>query len=84
MSTVDPVRYAKGTVVAYTWQVSHNSRYGQPGPLAYKVDTHVVNRRIDKASREPEQPAGRNRASWLGIPQVRSFAAWAGRQTIIR
>lgn len=33
------------------WQVSHNSRYGQPGPLAYKVDTLVVNRRIDEAGR---------------------------------
>jgi len=36
---------------AIQWQVSHNSRYGQPGPLAYKVDTHVVNRRIDEAGR---------------------------------
>ena len=33
------------------WEVSHNSRYGQPGPLAYKVDTLIVNRRIEEASR---------------------------------
>ncbi len=33
------------------WQVSYNSRYGQPGRLAYKVDTLVVNRRIEEAER---------------------------------
>jgi hypothetical protein len=33
------------------WQVSHNSRYGQPGPLAYQIDTLIVNRRIEEASR---------------------------------
>lgn len=33
------------------WEVSHNSRYGQPGPLAYKLDTLIVNRRIEEASR---------------------------------
>ena len=32
-------------------EVSHNSRYGQPGPLAYKLDTLIVNRRIEEASR---------------------------------
>ena len=29
------------------WKVSYNSEYGQPGALAYKVDTLIVNRRID-------------------------------------
>lgn len=33
------------------WEVSHNSHYGQPGPLAYKLDTLIVNRRIEEASR---------------------------------
>src|ERR1700687_4983137 len=33
------------------WELSHNSRYGQPGPLAYKLDTLVVNRRIEAAGR---------------------------------
>lgn len=33
------------------WKVSHNSGYGQPGPLAYKLDTLIVNRRIEEASR---------------------------------
>lgn len=31
------------------WEVSYNNRYGRPGPLAYKADTTVVNRRIDEA-----------------------------------
>jgi hypothetical protein len=29
------------------WEVSYNSKYGQPGALAYKLDTLVINRRID-------------------------------------
>jgi hypothetical protein len=29
------------------WEVTYNSKHGQPGPLAYKVDSLVVNRRID-------------------------------------
>lgn len=29
------------------WQVDYSSNYGQPGPLAYKVDTLIVNRKID-------------------------------------
>src|SRR5512135_3358755 len=36
--------------VLVCWEVSHNSQYGQPGPLAYKVDTLIVNRRIGEAS----------------------------------
>ena len=31
------------------WKVSYNSEYGEPGPLAYKIDTLIVNRRIDEA-----------------------------------
>ena len=33
------------------WEVSHNSKYGQPGPLAYKLDTLILNRRIEEARR---------------------------------
>ncbi len=33
------------------WEVSHNTKYGQPGALAYKVDTLIVNRRIDETPR---------------------------------
>jgi hypothetical protein len=37
--------------VTFKWEVSYNSRYGQPGPLAYKLDTLVINRRIDEAGK---------------------------------
>src|SRR4051794_37580660 len=30
----------------FRWEVTHNSKYGQPGPQAYKLDTLIVNRRI--------------------------------------
>lgn len=33
------------------WEVTHNSKFGQPGPLAYRLDTLIVNRRIEEASR---------------------------------
>ena len=33
------------------WEVTYNIKYGQPGPLAYKLDTLIVNRRIDEAPR---------------------------------
>jgi hypothetical protein len=36
---------------AVQWKVSYNSEYGQPGPLAYKVDTLIINRRIEEAIR---------------------------------
>src|SRR5512135_1748873 len=37
--------------LALRWEVSHNSKYGQPGPLAYKLDTVIVNRRVERAGR---------------------------------
>jgi hypothetical protein len=33
------------------WEVSYSDRYGQPRQLGYKVDTIVVNRRIDEIGR---------------------------------
>jgi hypothetical protein len=33
------------------WEVSYNSKYGQPGALAYKVDSLIVNRRVEEAPR---------------------------------
>jgi hypothetical protein len=33
------------------WKVSYNSEYGQPGPLAYKLDTLIINRRIEESRR---------------------------------
>ncbi len=35
----------------FKWEVSYTAKYGQPGPLAYKVDTLIVNRRVDEAKR---------------------------------
>src|SRR3954470_18693656 len=37
--------------VLIQWKVSYNSEYGQPGPLAYKLDTLIINRRIEEATR---------------------------------
>jgi len=37
--------------VSIKWEVSHNSKFGQPGPLAYKLDTLIINRRIEEAKR---------------------------------
>jgi hypothetical protein len=33
------------------WEVTYNSKHGQPGPLAYKVDTLIVNRCLDGIGR---------------------------------
>lgn len=38
------------------WEVSYNSKYGQPGPLAYKIDTLVVNRKIEEALEQSVRP----------------------------
>ena len=44
-------KQARDGEVLFNLEVSHNSRHGQPGPLAYKLDTLVINRRIDEARR---------------------------------
>jgi hypothetical protein len=49
--TIEIKEEGQGGVVQLRWEVSHNSKYGQPGPLAYKIDTLIVNRRIEEASR---------------------------------
>ncbi len=33
------------------WEVSYNTRYGEPRQLAYKLDTIIINRRIEEAGR---------------------------------
>jgi hypothetical protein len=40
-----------GGETSLKWEVSHNSRHRQPGPLAYKVDTLVVARRLEEVGR---------------------------------
>lgn len=49
--SIDLQRSSDGIAADFRWKVSYNSDFGQPGPLAYKVDTLVVNRRIDEAGR---------------------------------
>jgi hypothetical protein len=49
--SIDLQHSADGAQAAFRWKVSYNSEFGQPGPLAYKVDTLIVNRRIDEAPR---------------------------------
>lgn len=38
-------------VVTLQWEVSHSERYGQPRQVAYKLDTIVINRRLDELGR---------------------------------
>jgi hypothetical protein len=38
-------------VVDFKWEVTYNSKHGQAGPLAYKVDTLVINRLLDQIGR---------------------------------
>lgn len=40
----------EGQIELY-WKVAPNSEYGQPGEIAYKIDTLVINRCIDEVSR---------------------------------
>ena len=35
--------------VTLLWEISHSERYGRPHALAYKLDTLVINRRIDES-----------------------------------
>lgn len=37
--------------VSFKWDVSYNNKYGQPGRLAYKIDSLIINRRIEEAPR---------------------------------
>ena len=39
----------RNQAAALVWEVTYNSKYGQPGPLAYKIDTLVINKRIEEA-----------------------------------
>ena len=33
------------------WEITYNNKHGQPGPLAYKLDTLIINQRIDEIGR---------------------------------
>lgn len=45
------LRKSRGGEVDLKWEVSYSDRYGQPRQLAYKLDTIVINKRIDEVSR---------------------------------
>jgi hypothetical protein len=49
--TIDLQRVSETGEADFKWEVTSNQKHGQPGPLAYKVDTLIVNRRIDEAGR---------------------------------
>jgi len=33
------------------WEITYNNKHGQPGPLAYKLDTLIINQKIDEIGR---------------------------------
>lgn len=49
--SIDMLRLTQTGQTDYQWKVSFNAEYGQPGPLAYKLDTLIINRLIDEARR---------------------------------
>jgi hypothetical protein len=49
--TIDLQRLNDAGVADFKWEVTYNSKHGQPGPLAYKVDTLVINRLLDQLGR---------------------------------
>lgn len=49
--TIDLHRLNDAGDADYKWEVTYNSKHGQPGPLAYKLDTLVVNRLLDELGR---------------------------------
>lgn len=58
----------KGKVTT-TWKVSPNPEYGEPGILAYKLDTLVINRKIDELRRD--------------IPELLCIGSWAEIQELL-
>jgi len=49
--TIDLQRFNEEGVTDFKWEVTFNSKHGQPGPLAYKADTLIVNRLLDQMGR---------------------------------
>lgn len=49
--TIDIKEKSERGEASIKWEVSHNKKYGQPGPMAYKLDTLIINRRIEEAPR---------------------------------
>ena len=51
-------RFLYGQLVSL-WKVTYNSEYGQPGQDGYKIDTLIVNRRIEEAIEDYGRPIPR-------------------------
>jgi hypothetical protein len=49
--SIDLQRLNEAGEADFKWEVTYNSKHGQPGPLAYKVDTLVINRILDQLGR---------------------------------
>lgn len=49
--TIDLQQFGENGAPDFKWEVTYNQKHGQPGPLAYKVDTLIVNRQIEAAGR---------------------------------
>jgi hypothetical protein len=49
--TIDLQSHNEAGVPDFKWEVTYNSKQGQPGPLAYKVDTLIINRILDQLGR---------------------------------
>src|SRR5438067_13870410 len=49
--SIDLQRVNEAGEADFRWEVTYNVKHGQPGPLAYKVDTLVINRRVDEVRR---------------------------------
>src|SRR5262245_44986024 len=45
------IRKNKKDEIELRWEVSYNERYGQPRQIAYRMDTIIINRRIDEYGR---------------------------------
>lgn len=48
---IDIREVTPGGEIAIKWEVDYSKKHGQPGPLAYKLDTLIVNRRIEESTR---------------------------------
>ena len=45
------IQEGKKSGIQTRWEVDYSKKHGQPGPLAYKLDTLLINRRIEEAHR---------------------------------
>ena len=45
------IQEGKKSTVQTRWEVDYSKKHGQPGPLAYKLDTLIINRRIEETNR---------------------------------